>query len=217
MTDRRFKDEIYGQFARIGTAIASEKRLEIIDLLAQSPRNVDSLSRLTEMTMANTSQHLQALKAARLVQADRDGTRIIYRLASPEVLQLWMAIRDAGEARLAEVPEIAKRHEIPGGREELVGREALRDTSYFVLDVRPREEYEAGHLPGATSIPADSLEDELGRLPRGKRIVVYCRGEYCNSADETVVRLRQEGFDAVRLEGGWPEWVTEGRPTETAR
>ena len=214
MTDRRFKDEIYGQFARIGTAIASEKRLELIDLLAQSPRNVDTLARLTGMTVANTSQHLQALKAARLVETDREGTKVIYRLAGPEVLKLWMAIRATGEARLTEITEIARRHEIRGSREELIGREALPDTSYFVLDVRPRAEFAAGHLPGAASIPAESLEEELSRLPREKRIVVYCRGEYCHSADEAVVLLRNEGFDAVRLEGGWPEWLSEGKPTE---
>jgi rhodanese-related sulfurtransferase len=214
VTDRRFKDEIYGQFARIGTAIASEKRLEIIDLLAQSPRNVDALTRLTEMTVANTSQHLQALKAARLVETDREGTKVIYRLAGPQVLKLWMAIRATGEARLTEIPEIARRHAIRGGRDELIGREALPDPSYFVLDVRPRAEFAAGHLPGAACIPAESLEEELGRLPREKRIVVYCRGEYCHSADEAVVLLRNEGFDAVRLEGGWPEWLSEGNPTQ---
>jgi rhodanese-related sulfurtransferase/DNA-binding transcriptional ArsR family regulator len=214
VTDRRFKDEIYGQFARIGTAIASEKRLEIIDLLAQSPRNVDALARLTQMTVANTSRHLQALKAARLVETDREGTKVIYRLAGPEVLRLWMAIRAVGEARLTEIPEIARRHEIRGGRDLLIDRDAVSDASYFVLDVRPHAEFAAGHLPGATSIPVEALEDGLSRLPRQRRIVVYCRGEYCHSADEAVVLLRSEGFDAVRLEGGWPEWLDEGKPTE---
>jgi rhodanese-related sulfurtransferase len=126
-----------------------------------------------------------------------------------------MAIRTAGEARLTEIPEIAKRYEIRGGREDLVRREAVSDASYFVLDVRPRAEFVAGHLPGAASIPVETLEGELSRLPRERRIVVYCRGEYCHSADEAVVLLRREGFDAVRLEGGWPEWLSEGNPTES--
>jgi rhodanese-related sulfurtransferase len=217
VTDRKFKDEIYGQFARVGTAIASEKRLEIIDLLAQSPRNVDALARLTEMSVANTSQHLQSLKAARLVETDREGTKVIYRLAGPEVLGLWMALRATGEARLTEIKEVARRYEIRGGRDELIGREAVSGAPYLVLDVRPHAEFAAGHLPGATSIPVEALRSELRRLPREKRIVVYCRGEYCHSADEAVVLLRSEGFDAVRLEGGWPEWLDEGKPTEVGR
>ena len=213
MTERAFKDEIYEQFARFGQALASAKRLEIVDLLTQAPRNVEVLSKMTGMSVANTSQHLQALKQARIVEGDREGTKVTYRLASPEIVDLWVALQRAAEARLAELPEIASRYAIDGARGELVARDAI-GKSVVLLDVRPGTEYASGHLPGATSVPLESLGERISSLPKSKTIVVYCRGEYCHSADEAVVRLRDEGFKAVRLEGGWPEWVAEGRPIE---
>lgn len=213
MTERAFKDEIYEQFARLGQALSSAKRLEIVDLLAQAPRNVETISKMTGMSVANTSQHLQALKQARIVEAEREGTKVTYRLASPEITELWVSLQRAAEARLTELSEIAARYAIEGGRRDLVARDAI-GKSVVLLDVRPEPEFAAGHLPGATSVPLESLIDRISTLSRSKTIVVYCRGEYCHSADEAVVRLRDEGFKAVRLDGGWPEWVAENRPIE---
>ncbi len=212
MTSRAFKDEIYGQFGRIGSALASEKRLEIIDALAQGPRHVEAIAALTDMSVANTSQHLQALKSARLVEGDRDGTRVVYRLGSPAVLDLWLSLRAVAEERLADVDRIVREFAVEGlPLDENLPREALDDAS-VVLDVRPTVEFVSGHLPGAMSVPLEVLPERLPELPRDRRIVVYCRGTYCHSADEAVAALRRDGFDAVRLEGGWPEWSAEGRP-----
>lgn len=218
MAHRELKDRIYGQFARIGAVLASEKRLELIDLLAQAPRNVEALAVETEMSLANTSQHLQALKAARLVETDREGTRVIYRLAGQEVLRLWLALRGASEARLAEVGEISRQFGLTGDGEERLQREVLERIisagEVLLVDVRPRIEYEFGHLPEAISAPVDTLADATAALPRDRRLVVYCRGAYCQFADEAVAILREAGFDAIRLDGGWPEWLIEGRPVE---
>jgi len=217
MAHRQLKERIYPQFARVGAALASEKRLELLDLLAQGPRSVDALAAETAMSVANTSRHLQALKASRLVDSDRDGTRVIYRLASEEVLRLWLALRSVAEARLAEVGQIAREFGLDGGAGERIQRDELeRLVSYgkaVVVDVRPSVEYDHGHLPQAVSVPLGALPEMAAQLPRDRRLVVYCRGAYCQFADEAVAILRKAGFDAVRLEGGWPEWVLEGRPT----
>ncbi len=214
---RMFKDQIYAQFARLGAAIASEKRLELLDLLAQAPRNVEALAEEAEMSLANTSQHLQALKAARLVEAGRDGTRVIYRLASVDVLKLWLALRSVAETRLAEVGQISREFDLGGDAEERVDRDQLEAMvsagQAVVVDVRPSIEFEYGHLPDAVSAPVDELPSAAAELPRDRKLLVYCRGAYCQFADDAVAILRRAGFDAVRLEGGWPEWVVEGRPT----
>lgn len=212
MTSRAFKDEIYGQFARIGSALASERRLEIIDALAQGPRHVEAIAALTDMAVANASQHLQVLKAARLVGSDRDGTRIVYRLEGPAVLDLWLALRTVAEEQLADVDRIVRAYAVEGSPpDEHLPRSEVGEAA-VVLDVRPAVEYASGHLPGALSVPLEELPERLPDLPQGRQIVVYCRGTYCHSADEAVASLRREGFDAVRLEGGWPEWAAEGRP-----
>jgi len=214
---REFKDRIYGQFARVGAALGSEKRLELLDLLAQAPRSVDALAREAEMSTANASQHLQVLKSARLVESERRATKIVYRLASDEVLALWLALRTVAENRLADVPQIVRDHAVDGDTIPALDRGDLEavmaSESVLVLDVRPGAEYEHGHLPGAVSIPIGSLPDAAPGLPRDATIVVYCRGRYCLFADEALSILRDAGFDAVRLEGGWPEWLMEGRPT----
>jgi rhodanese-related sulfurtransferase/predicted transcriptional regulator len=214
---RVFKDQIYAQFARVGAALASEKRLELLDLLAQAPRNVEALAEETEMSLANTSQHLQALRASRLVESGRDGTRVIYRMASDEVLRLWLALRSVAETRLAEVGQISWEFDLGGEAEGRIDRDRLEGMvsagEAVVVDVRPGIEYEHGHLPEAVSAPVDELPDAAVGLPRDRRLVVYCRGAYCRFADDAVAILRKAGFDAVRLEGGWPEWVVEGRPT----
>jgi len=211
MAHRAFKDRLYAEFARTSQALASERRLEIVDLLAQSPRRVEALASETGMTLANVSQHLQVLRNARLVEPERRGTAVIYRLASDAVVGLWLSLRDVSAERL---PEIARLHEeyagkgdagLPRGELERL----LKKRAAVLLDVRPAIEFDHGHIEGAISIPLDELGARLTELPKSKRIVTYCRGAYCLLADEAVALLRDYGYDAVRLQGGWPEWITE--------
>ncbi len=216
MSHRDFKDRLYAEFARVGGALASEKRLELLDLLAQGPRHVEALAEETEAPVANVSQHLQVLRRARLVEADREGTKVRYRLAGERVLDLWLALRSVAESQLAEVEQIAREFAVEGATEAALPRDELqrlieRD-DVLVIDVRPQMEYEAGHLPGAVSLPVDELPERLSELPRDRRIVTYCRGKYCLFADEAVGLLLRHGFRAERIEGGWPEWRAEGRP-----
>ena len=217
MSHRSFKDRIYPQFARIGQALASDRRLEILDLLAQGPRNVEALAEEAEMSVANVSQHLQILRAARLVETHREGTRVVYRLAGDDVLRLWLTLRSAAESRLAEVGEITRESLRHRDGEKLVPRDELErlleERRAYLIDVRPIREYEAGHLPGAVPMPIEELAHRLEEIPRDRPVVAYCRGEYCLFADDAVALLKQRGFDAFRLEGGWPEWRVEGRPT----
>jgi rhodanese-related sulfurtransferase len=213
MGHRAFKQRLYAQFARVGRALASDKRLELLDLLAQAPRHVDALAAETEMPVANVSQHLQVLRNAGLVESDRAGTKVLYRLGDERVLQMWLAVRAA-----AEVDRIVSDFAVPGSGAETGERALAREElerllergEVFLIDVRPPIEYEHGHLPAAVSLPVDELEARLAELPRDRRIVAYCRGAYCLFADEAVALLRQHGFDAVRLDGGWPEWVVDG-------
>jgi len=218
---RAFKDALYGQFARVGGALASERRLELLDLLAQGPRHVEALAAETGVSVANVSRHLQMLKAARLVDAERDGTRVFYRLADESVARLWLALRETAESRIAEVAELARRHAVGEHAGDVISREeyeALRAADGAVLvDVRPRAEYEAGHLPEAISVPLEALAGAADALPRDRRIVAYCRGAYCLFAGEAVALLRERGFDAVRLEDGWLEWRAGAQPAAPAR
>ncbi len=217
MSHRAFKDRVYAQFSRISQALASEKRLELVDLLAQAPRHVEALATETEMSVANVSQHLQTLKAAGLVEARRSGRKTIYSLMGDDVLALWLSLRSVAEDRLAEVGR-ATSEVVPernaelalsrGELERLFGTEGV-----ILIDVRPTIEFEAGHLPGAISVPIDQLENRLSQIPRDCRVIVYCRGEYCLFADEAVALLREKGYEAMRLAGGWPEWKAEDRPT----
>jgi rhodanese-related sulfurtransferase len=215
MAHREFKNRLYSQFARIGAALSSEKRLELIDLLGQAPRNVEALAAETEMSVANTSRHLQALRAARLVEAERDGTRVVYRLASDDVLALWLAVSRTADRQLADVGRLARDYAVDGLPDEQLSRDQLgrllRGDHIVLLDVRPAIEYASGHIPGAVTIPIEELEARLPDLPQGKRIVVYCRGSYCQFADEAVALLRRRGIEALRLEGGWQEWFMEHR------
>lgn len=217
MAHREFKDQLYPQFARIGQALASEKRLELVDLLAQAPRNVDALAQETEMSVANVSQHLQILRSANLVEAERRGNMTFYRLSDPAVVSLWLALRGVAESRLAEVKELARG--LPGrdngntvARDEVAG---MMKANAVLLDVRPRQEFDAGHLKGAINIPIEELRRRLEELPRDRQVITYCRGEFCVFADEAAEILRSKGYDVVRLEGGWPEWQSEGRPIRT--
>jgi len=216
MSHRVFKQQIYPQFARVAQALASDRRLELVDLLAQAPRHVDALAEETEMSVANVSQHLQVLRGARLVETTREGTRVVYRLADESVLRLWLALRSVAESRLAEVGEIAREF-MPGrGESDSVGHDELERLlaagDAQLIDVRPKQEFEHGHIPGATSVPLEDLPNRLGDLPRDRLIVTYCRGEYCLFADEALELLRERGFRVARLEGGWPEWHAESRP-----
>ncbi len=220
VADRVFKERLYEQFARVGAALGSRQRLELLDLLAQAPRHVDALAAELEMPVANVSQHLQALRAARLVETERQGTRVIYRLANDGVLRLWLALRSVAERQLSEVGQVVDELATDRVESEQLGRAALASAlgrgKVVVLDVRPAIEYASGHLPGAVSVPIEQLARRLSTLPRDRRLVVYCRGTYCQFADRAVSILQRKGFDAIRLEGGWPEWRAEGRPTATS-
>jgi len=215
---REFKDRLFGQFARVGKALASPKRLEIVDLLAQGERTVEEIARETARSVASASQHLQVLKAARMVEARREGLYIHYRLADEDVFRTWQAVRALAESRLAELDGVVEAY--LQYREELEAVDAaelmerLSDGNVVVLDVRPEEEYRAGHIPGALSVPVDALEAALQTLPRDQEMVAYCRGPYCVFSDEAVAFLRSRGYRARRLRQGLPDWRAAGMPVE---
>lgn len=215
---RQYKDAIYEQFARIGKAVASPKRLELLDLLCQGERSVEVLAREANLSVANTSQHLQILRGAHLAEAEKRGLHVVYRVAEPQVTGFFHALRALAETQLAEVEQLTRR--FFAGKEglEAVGRETLLERvgsgMVAVLDVRPSEEYRAGHLPGALSIPLAELRRRLAELPRDREIVAYCRGPYCVLSAEAVEILRAEGFRAVRLEEGVQEWQQHGLSIE---
>jgi rhodanese-related sulfurtransferase len=170
-----------------------------------------------EMSVANVSQHLQVLRNAKLVESEREGTRVLYRLTDESVLKLWLDLRGVAESHLPEIAPLHKQYAVDGLGEDLPREELeklLAADDVVLIDVRPAIEYGHGHLRGALAIPVEQLEQRLADLPRDKRIVAYCRGTYCLFADEAVALLKQRGFDAVRLEGGWPEWLVEGRPVD---
>ncbi len=218
MGAREFKDALYGQLARIGGALAAPRRLELLELLAQGERSVEALADLAGMSVANTSRHLLVLRAACLVETRRDGNRVFYRLADDAVLGLVVALRDLAAARLAEVERLARDYlqapEVlePVSRQELADR--LRTGDVVLIDVRPGEEYRAGHIRGALSLPVEELERRLGELPADLEVVAYCRGPYCVFATEAVRCLVRHGYRARRLEEGFPEWRLAGLPVE---
>jgi rhodanese-related sulfurtransferase/predicted transcriptional regulator len=211
--DRSPKSALFEAIAMMGKGFSSPVRLELLDLLAQAPRTVEELARASGQSTANTSQHLQALHAAGLVTRAREGTSVRYALAGEEVLALWLALRNASAARLAEVERAARDYlgeEVEAiGREELIERLGRGDV--VLVDVRPAEEFAAGHIEGARSIPLDELERRLGELPGDREVIAYCRGPFCAYANEAVRRLRGAGRQARRLEEGWPEWRLTGK------
>jgi rhodanese-related sulfurtransferase len=219
-TKRAFKNELYGQFARIGRALANGHRLELLDLLAQGERGVEELAGEAALSVANASQHLQILRAAGLVEARRAGTSVRYRLADAAVVDLWRAMRALGEARLAEIDRLVDAYLNERQALEAVGPDELRhrldDGDVTLLDVRPPLEYRAGHIPTARSIPIDELAARLAELPREQEIVAYCRGPYCVFADEAVAMLQRAGLRARRLTVGLPDWRALGYPVATA-
>jgi rhodanese-related sulfurtransferase len=204
----RDKHVLFQAIAVMGKAFASPVRLELLDLLAQAPRTVEALARATGQTNANVSQHLQALHAAGLVMREREGTSVRYEIAGAEALGLWLALREASSARLAEVERAAR--DYLGEDVQVIGPEELRERlargEAILIDVRPQEEYDAGHIEGARSIPIEELDRRMEELPVGREIVAYCRGPFCAYAHEAVRRLTSTGHTARRLAEGWPEW-----------
>jgi DNA-binding transcriptional ArsR family regulator len=218
MDHRAFKTEINEQFARIAKAIANPHRLEMVDLLAQGERSVEELAMETALSVANASQHLQALRESHLVAARKDGLRVYYRLADPTVYQLVQIIQEIAERQLAEVERIVNTYLTerismePVTLNELLAR--LHEPGLVILDVRPALEYMQGHIAGARSIPIDELENRLNELLPEQEIVAYCRGAYCVFADEAVELLNAQGFQVRRMQQGYPEWELAQFPTE---
>jgi rhodanese-related sulfurtransferase len=214
MGNRAAKTALFDAFAQAAKALASGRRIELLDVLANGERTVEALAGEVGLSVANTSQHLQILRRAGLVSSRREGTSVHYRLAAPEVFELWRTLRSLAASRLAEIERLTaaylgSRDELqPVTREELTRR--LQNGDLVVLDVRPATEYAAGHLPGAVSIPVGELRRRLAELPADREIVAYCRGPYCAFAHEAVAMLCQEGFSARRLEDGLPEWQAAG-------
>lgn len=213
---RQLKDPLYAQFARIGHAVASPVRIELLDLLAQGEKTVESLARHAAATIKNTSAHLRVLRQARLVDTRRDGTHIYYRLADTEVSRFVSDLQRLGRRRLAEVEQVARQYLDDKDDLEPVTlaelRKLVRDGGVIVIDVRPRDEYESGHIPGALSVPLTELKHRMRELPTRRQIVAYCRGPYCVFALEAVTVLRHRGFKARRSKEGWPAWRDAGLP-----
>jgi rhodanese-related sulfurtransferase/biotin operon repressor len=216
---REFKNHLYAQFARVGKALGSPYRLELLELLGQGERTVDSLAQELGISIANVSQHLQALRQAALVESRKQGLFVYYRMADPAIVDLCRALRTVAERRLADLDRVVRDHFGNRSGSELVSmRELLkraRAADIVILDTRPPGEYEAGHIAGAISVPIDELRRRLRGLPKDKEYVAYCRGPYCVYADQAVELLRAKGRRARRLLEGFPEWRAAGFPIET--
>ena len=210
--------DVYEQFARIGKAVASARRVELLDLLCQGERSVEVLARTTGMTVTNTSQHLQTLRSARLVEARKEGTKVLYRVADEAVCRFFLELCGLAHGRLAEVDQFVHRY-LEGDEFESLTREQLftrmQQGAVVLLDVRPAEEYAAGHIAGAVSVPLGLLEELLDTVPADAEIVAYCRGPYCVLAPQALEVLRESGFRARRLVDGFPEWRLAGLPVAT--
>ncbi len=218
MQGREFKDAVFEQFARVASAFASPKRLEVVDLLAQGPRSVDSIAAQTSMTVANTSRHLQVLRNAGLVTSTRDAQRVVYRIADSTVVDGYRSLQQVAEARIAELRYLAEAFfgEVDGVEALDVAQllERTKQGDVVVVDVRPAEEYEAGHIAGALSVPLADLAGRISELPAGSTVVAYCRGPYCVLSAAAVRQLRSAGIPALRLEAGVDEWRRAGRPVD---
>jgi rhodanese-related sulfurtransferase len=219
MGSRSEKIALFDAIAIMGKAFSSPTRLELLDLLAQAPRTVDDLARASGQSSANTSQHLQALHAAGMVSRAREGTSVRYSIAGDEALALWLAIRNASVSQLGEVERAARDYLGPDvetiSRKELAERLGRGDV--VLVDVRPRAEFDAGHIDGALSIPIDEFARRLAELPADHEVVAYCRGPFCAYAHDAVRQLHAAGRDAKRLDVGWPEWRLAGLPSEDSR
>jgi rhodanese-related sulfurtransferase len=216
MADRAAKDALFDALASVAKALGNGHRAEIIDVLAQGERSVDDLASEIGQSVANPSHHLRSLARAGVVTTRRDGTRVFYRLASDRVRDLWGAMRDVASAHVADIDHLTRAYlGATDGVEEMTRDELarrLRSGDVIVLDVRPTVEYDAGHVRGARSVPLSALRRHLRDLPDNTEIVAYCRGPYCVYANDAVKELRKRGYDARRLEDGFPEWQREGRP-----
>jgi rhodanese-related sulfurtransferase len=217
-THRRFKDQLYGQFALIGKALASPARLELLELLAQGPRTVEALATESSISVANASQHLQVLRQARLVESEKQGLYVEYRLAGPDVFEMCRALRIVAETRSGELERLVRDHFGDRSDSEAVGMQELlrraRKEEIVILDTRPAPEFAAGHIAGAISVPVEELQQQLRKLPKTREYVAYCRGPYCVYADRAVEFLRKHGRRARRLLEGFPEWKAAGLPVE---
>lgn len=217
---RAFKDALYEQFAGIGKALSSGRRLEVLEVLAQGERSVEDLAEHAGLSVANASQHLQILRAARLVELRKDGLFVRYRISNDRALRLWLALREFGELEIAEIQRVVQNFLQDRDSLEAITVEGLRGRlrrrDVVLIDVRPELEYRSGHIRGAISVPLEELEHRANQLSKRKEIVAYCRGPYCVFADEAVRLLRARGYLAKRLNQGFPEWKMLGLPTETS-
>lgn len=218
MSGRDQKHRLSEQFAEVAKALSHAHRLELLELLAQGERSVEALAKVAGLTVANTSRHLQHLRRAGLVESRKDGLYVFYRLAGDDVVDLMASLRRTGERHINEVNQVVSGYFNERDSLEAVSRKDLlqrsKDGLVTVLDVRPPEEYESGHIPGAVNIPVKEIEKRLGSLPKDQEVIAYCRGPYCVLAFEAVTALRKKGFEARRLEGGYPEWKAAGLPVE---
>jgi rhodanese-related sulfurtransferase/DNA-binding transcriptional ArsR family regulator len=216
---RQFKDALYAQFARIGHALASPKRIELLDLLGQGEKTVETLAEQITTPIKNTSAHLRTLRQARLVETRRDGTYVYYRLADDDVLRLLRTLEALGHNRLTDVQHVVRLY--LDGHDQLEPvtfkelRRLMREDDVTVVDVRPADEYEAGHIPGALSVPVPQLKRRLREIPKGREVIAYCRGRYCVYSLEAVTLLRKHGYRARRAHEGLPDWRAAGLPVES--
>jgi len=218
LQDQGPKYRLFEQFAQVAKALSHAHKLEILELLAQGERSVESLANVAGLTVANTSRHLQQLRRAGLIASRKEGLYVFYRVAGDDVIDLLRSLRRTGQRHISDVNDIVIGYFNDRDSLEAISRKELlkrsKDGSVTVLDVRPSEEYAVGHIPGALNVPLDEIEQHLANLPRGQEIIAYCRGEYCVLAFEAVAALRKKGFTARRLEEGYPEWKAAGLPVE---
>lgn len=219
MTKREFKDKVYGELSKITKALANPHRLEIVELLAQGDYSVEQISLQTSLSVANTSQHLQVLKGAQLVDVDRKGNFIYYRLSSEKVFKAWKALRELGVEQIVSIERLVKDFRQSKFKFESVTVEELikkiETGKVTILDVRPETEYKRGHIANSVSIPFDQLSKRMNELSKRKEIIAYCRGPFCVFADEAVAMLLKAGYKARRLDEGFPDWSAMGLPIES--
>ncbi len=220
MNKREFKDKVYSELARITRSMANPHRLEIIELLAQGEFSVEQIADQTSLSIANASQHLQVLKVAQLVEINRQGNFIYYRLSNSNVFKAWKALRELGVERIAAIDKVVKEFRKSKFDFETVTIDGLIERldsgKVTILDVRPESEYKQGHIAHAISIPIDELSKRLKELPKRTEIIAYCRGPFCVYADEAVNILTKAGYKATRLEEGFPDWKLQDLPIEVS-
>src|SRR5258708_488616 len=220
MNKRQFKDKVYGELARITKSMANPHRLEIIELLAQGDFSVEQIAEHTNLPIANSSQHLQVLKVAQLVDINRQGNFIYYRLANSNVFKAWKALRELGVERIATIEKLVKDFRQSKFKFESVTidelLQKLESGKVTILDVRPQTEFNKGHIANAISIPIDELKERMKELPKRTEIITYCRGPFCVYADEAVAILNKAGYKATRLEEGFPDWHIQALPVEVS-